>query len=409
MNVNLRDLLDIAVGDPPRRVTAEAVRRQARRRAARTWAASLAVLVAVSLGAALAVAATGHRATPPTGGLRNSGPPRYYVASYWDQHARRSVLAVRARTTGTVTAVIRAPLPHASCGTEVAAAADQRFFMTCEKWAGHGRTAVLRQTRIYRFQVTRSGRIAGYTLVAGGVLKGQLAGAIAAAPNGSRIAVEVFRPDRSGQLYTNAVPEGIVVIDTRTGHHALWHSGPYQPGAVQFADAASLSFTGDGRDLVVLEGRCHRGRQLTECNGHPDMQVRAFGPASRGGSLERGRILLRQSQLMPSPSSITGAYISPDGSTVTAALAHCPRHGACTLSVARISTATGKFLQVLYRVHTGDRYHGYFERFFSSDASARYFILDAGAGSARINGWISNGRLVPLKPSDGNAVVLEVW
>src|SRR5260221_8704298 len=146
---------------------------------------------------------------------------------------------------------------------------------------------------IYRFNVTRSGRIDGYSLVRGGVLKGLWAGKIAAAPDGSEIAAEVLRPDSSGKLYTNTIPVGVLVISTRTGHRGLWQAGPYRPGAIQFANAASLSFTGDGRALIVLEARCHRGPSLTRCGGHADMQVRAFSPAARGGSLERGRVLLR--------------------------------------------------------------------------------------------------------------------
>ena len=125
------------------------------------------------------------------------------------------------------------------------------------------------------------------------------------------------------------------------------------PGAVQFANAASLSFTGDGRALVVPEARCHRGPSRTCCGGRVDMQVRA---------------------------------LSPDGWALTAALARCPQLGACTLSVARISADTGRRLRVLYQVRTADHYHGYFERFFSSDPSGRYLILDAGVGSARVNG-----------------------
>ena len=36
-------------------------------------------------------------------------------------------------------------------------------------------------------------------------------------------------------MKTNALPGGIVVINARTGARALWHTGPYVPGAVQYA------------------------------------------------------------------------------------------------------------------------------------------------------------------------------
>jgi hypothetical protein len=407
MNVDLRDLLDIAVGEPPHRVTAEAVRRTARRRAAIRYAASIAAVLVAGLGAVLAAGAIGSGRAPATGGHQHAGPPPYYLSQFWVQND--AVFAVRATASGAVTAVVRNPVPHTNCGGAIAAATNQTYFMTCDKWSGHGRTAALRETMIYRFHLTRSGRISGYSLVRGGVLKGVLADKIAAAPDGSEIAAEVLRPDASGKLYTNTIPVGVLVISTRTGHRALWRAGPYAPGAVQFANAASLSFTGDGRRLIVLEARCHRGPLLTRCGGHADMQVRAFSPAARGGSLERGRVLLRQSQLVPPSTFISGALISPDGSAVTAALAHCPRRGACTLSVARISADTGRVLQVIYQVRTGDHYHGYFERFFSSDPSGRYLILDAGVGSARVNGWIDHGRLVPLRPANGDSVTYETW
>jgi hypothetical protein len=101
------------------------------------------------------------------------------------------------------------------------------------------------------------------------------------------------------------------------------------------------------------------------------MEVRAYSLASRGGTLQYGRVLLRQSALQPAGSSLSDAFISPDGSAVTPVLTTCPRRGACTLSLARISVATGRVLRVLYRVRTGASFQGVFERFASSDPSAR--------------------------------------
>jgi hypothetical protein len=77
--------------------------------------------------------------------------------------------------------------------------------------------------------------------------------------------------------------------------------------------------------------------------------------------------------------------------------------------VVRISADTGRVLRVLYQVRTGSSFEGVFERFSSSDPSGRYLILDAGAGSARVNGWIDHQRLVPLAPANGNAADYEAW
>ncbi len=420
----LRDLMIAEAGDPPHRVTVEAVRRRAvRRRAVQAGAASLAVVLAVGLGAAVSAGVLHIGKSAANGAGEHAGPPRYYVSQYFDPKARKLVLAVRARASGWVTAMIRDPLPGSSCGqgtAGVAAADDQTFFMTCSIWRtapGPARRPGLPRrpgkiisitSRIYRFQVTGSGRVAGYSLVKGGTLSGW-ADNIAATADGSELAAEVLQASPSGQMATNEAPEGIFVINTRTGSRTLWHTGPYVPGALQYAYATDLSFTADGRDLVVLEPRCHRGRHLVDCNGHADMQVRAYSPAAGGGSLEDGQVLLQDSALKPHGTSLSNAFISPDGSAVTAVLTDCPPHGACTLTVARIPVGTGQQPRVLYQVHSGTRRQGIFERLFSSDPSGRYLILDAGAGNARVNGWIDRGRLVPLAPANGNAPEFETW
>lgn len=419
MHDDLRELLDAAIGEPPRRVTAQAVRRRAvRRRMARAGGMSAAVAVAAAFGIVLSSGAIGFGASPVTGQAGRPGPPRFYLAQTWDSQARQNVWAVRATATGRITAVVGSPQAHAACGggnLGIAAAGHQTFFMTCVATtsapAGQLRpgkiTSIL--TRIYRFQVTGSGRISGYTPVSGGVFRGLWPSTIAASPDGSAVAVEMARPLPSGRLMTNTVPAGIYVIDTSTGHRALWHSGPYVPGAVQYAGAASISFTRDGSELVVTQARCHRSRYLSQCGGHADMQVRAYRQARRGGSLEAGHVLLGQASLRPAGTSLSGAFVTPDGRMLNALLMTCPKHGSCTLSV--VQTTPGSLVPwpVLYHVRTGTRYQGVFIRFFGTDPSGRFLLLDAGAGKARVNGWIDHRRLVRLVPSDGDAVSAETW
>ena len=81
----------------------------------------------------------------------------------------------------------------------------------------------------------------------------------------------------------------------------------------------------------------------------------------------------------------------------------CRRHRGCTQTVARIPLGAGQQPRVLYQAH------GNFQRFFSSDPSGRYLILDASAETAHVNGWIDHGRLIPLAPANGNAVIYESW
>jgi hypothetical protein len=416
MEQQLRDLLIAEAGDPPHRVTVEAVRRRAVRRwAVQAGAAGLAVVLAVGLGAAVSAGVLHIGASPGSTG-QHAGPPRYYVSEYYDPKVRKLVTAVRSRITGRVTAMINPPRPGANCGqgnVGVAAADDQTFFMTCEiaRWGpgkfGPRSKPLSVATYIYRFRVTSSGRVTGYSLVRGGVLKGMFADNIAATPNGAELAVEVTRI--AGTIYTNTLPGGIFVINTRTGSRALWKAGPDVPGTLQYAGATDISFTGDGGELVLLEARCHRQGHRVNCNGHADMQVRAYSPARRGGSLEGGRVLLDDSAFKPRGTYLSDAFITPDGSAVAAALVDCPPHGACTLTVARIPLSTGGRQRVLYQAQSGSRNAGIFFRFFSADPSRRYFILDAARGSARVNGWIDHGKLVPLAPADGNAPAYEAW
>ena len=400
MERDVHDLLNKVVGEPPRRVTVTVVRRRVvRRRATQAVSAGLAAVLVSTLGAAFAAGAIKLGARPGPTSPVQSGPPRYYVVS--EGGAQPGF--VRDRATGRVTATIRNPLPSLRCGGPFAAARGQTFFMIC------GGTGAGFDSVIYRFHVTSVGRVTGYAPVPGGTFKGELADRIAAAPDGSEVAAEVLRPGPSGHIYTNSIPVGIFVISTRSGHRALWRSGPDVPGTVEFAGTIDLSFTRDGSELAVNESRCHRGRYESDCNGSSSTeQVRAYSPAARPGSLNAGRVLLRPSSLAPRGTSLLDAFITPDGSALTAYLNKCPRHGTCTETAVRIPLAGGP-VQVLYRVRSGTSYAGVFERFFGTDPTGRYLILDAGAGKARVNGWIDHGRLRPLTPANGDDVAYESW
>jgi hypothetical protein len=284
------------------------------------------------------------------------------------------------------------------------------FYLVCVIWhenrGPRGKITFL-ESFIYRFQVTAAGRVGDFSLVKGGVLRGLWAYNLAAAPDGSQVAAEVIRPGPSHLIYTNSVPEGIFVINPRTGARVLWHTGPYRPHTVQFADGRDISFTRDGSELVVLENRCQRGRYQSgiNCAG---LQVRAYGPAALGGSLESGRVLLLKGALRPAGTSLSDALISPDGTAMTAVLNTCPRHGTCGLSVARISVSTGQVQRVLYHA-SGTAFQGFFSQFFVSDPTGRYLILAGGRGKSQVNGWIDHGRLVPLRPVIGIDLQYEAW
>jgi hypothetical protein len=423
MDDSLRDLLALAVGEPPIRVSAETVRRRAvRRQVGRAAGATVVAAVVVAFGVTLSAGAIRIGPAGGNSGRHPAGPPRYYLveeASRARDGKLTVKIAVRVTSTGRVTDVVpgvRAMI----CAGRLAAAGHDTFFVTCVRLRrapgnpgarpGLPRGGkVTYDTTIYRFQVTSQGKVTGFSPVKGGMLKGVLAINIAASPDGSEIAAEASRPGPSGMLYPNTVPEGIFVINTATGARAFWHSGPYVPGAVQYAGAQDISFTRDGGELVLNEARCHRNRYESDCPGHDDTQVRAYAPAAGGGSLERGRVLLTDSVLKPAGTSLSHAVISPDGRSLTTVLLTCPKRGTCTLSVVQMSVATGRVLRQLYLTHTGTAFQDVFDRTFSTDPSGRYLILDAGAGKERVNGWIDHGRLVPLVPADGNDAGNEAW
>ena len=144
--------------------------------------------------------------------------------------------------------------------------------------------------------------------------------------------------------------------------------------------------------------RCVQGPCTPTGNGE---EVRAVSPAARGGSLASSRLLLRQSAITPLGTGYPdGAVISPDGSSVAVLVMNTAAGGPpqTTISVVQVSATTGRQTGVSYRMDTGD---GFSFRFFGSDPSGRYLLLDAGPTSGTVNGWIDQGRLIRLAPRTG--------
>ncbi len=187
----LRDLLGAAVGDPPRQVTAAAVRRRvARRRMRECIAAGVAAVLLAGLGVAVSAAASGSPG-PLSGGQLPAGVPRYYVQQRFTQ-APPLVTVVRSTVTGAVTAAVRCPWGQLGPGSGTPVAAEhETFFMICQKTAGHGAGAVVRASRIYRFRITGPGRVGGYTLVPGGSFEGLDATGLAASATGAEVAATI--------------------------------------------------------------------------------------------------------------------------------------------------------------------------------------------------------------------------
>src|SRR5689334_24654321 len=108
-------------------------------------------------------AATGGNSSAAT------GAPRYYVQTVATKPGHQ-VTVVRATATGAKTATVRCPWPKSYVANEGLAPADGRtFFLACQRFTT-SRPFRVTGTRLYRFQLTGSGQISGYSSVLGGDL-----------------------------------------------------------------------------------------------------------------------------------------------------------------------------------------------------------------------------------------------
>jgi hypothetical protein len=416
-DTRLRELLEIAVGEPPGSVSVPKVRHLARRRRAlQTAAAATAACVCVSM---VAVAASGLASGQPSApGPSAAGVPRYYiqqgtVAPNGNWAVQPAV--IRDTATGAVTAAVNCPWAGATMTSGIAAASDETFFMTCVQTRESGTRTVrvgsqvhripvttVIGSRIYRFRVTSAGTVDGYSLVPGGALPGRDVDGLTAAAGGSAIAM-VTSPDllpisRGGD---GVLVEGqaLLVINTSTGAHATW----YWTSPKEIATNYSLS--ADGQDLTfVITNSQAEGFWLTGRPARPQtIELAQVSPASRGGLLSSARLHVRLN--LPPGSLIYYAQPSPGQSVLTVAeLTSLPGDYA-GVTVGQVSVATGKLIRVLFQ-GTGPIGAVGFSATASSDPSGRHIILIYGGPTTQHNGWLDGSRLVPLVPAKA---AYETW
>jgi hypothetical protein len=387
-----------------------------RRRRRSAWAAPAAAAVSLLLVVGLGVAVAGRlpgTVRAPGSSAGPAAPHRYYVET-----GLFGNVVVRSAATGAVTATVLDPEPNNSGQAVVASSGNGTFFVAGDRHQT-GRE------RIFRFRLTDSGKVTGFAPVPGGLLgAGQLADALAVSPDGSRLAAGIsffMVHPKNGKVYPPGPPDQIFVINTATGARSVWRGGMHALGSG--FGVASLSWTGDGHELVVLGQWCeYQGSSNETCDtrpAHRHAEVWALDPASGGGRLASGRLLLRESARYP---YIAQALISPDGSTITAVVLSGPVTGSSQvmgmvpgdLSVRQISVATGRQLGTLYRRSLGDTAGTNADADFlalSQDAAGQHWMLNGGIASHGyngFNGWIDSGRLVPLSPRDGREAG-EAW
>ena len=398
MDAQLRELFTAAVGDPPRRVTVEAVRRRVIRRRRAEWATGTAAVVLLTglgivvPGQLFGPAATGNGSTTAT------GAPRYYIQMLAPKPGQQVTL-VRATATGAVTAKVHCPWPKSFVANNGLAPADgHTFFLGCQR--GHGiRQFVVTGTRIYRFQLTGSGRISGYSQVPGGDLGAVQIDRMAATQDGTQLALDVFPGKRTLQARSS-----IQVVNTQTGARGVWHNGTGAPGTTQYA-IGNMSWT-RRRELVFQATICEPGGSRCVFG----MQWRALHRPATGGNLDNSKLLLLKSSLTGHAQGyINDSVITPDGSALIVVALHSPLAAGkpSNIEVVKVDPATGHPIRLLFHENTGS---GLFYRSFAADPSTRFLILNAGPPQGGThNGWIDDGRLVALKPADGRSVFYETW
>jgi hypothetical protein len=246
------------------------------------------------------------------------------------------------------------------------------------------------ETRLYSFHLTSAGRVAGLSLVKGGLLRGlQGGGALAVAPDGSKVALAVYRPVRFGR------PDvlQIAVINLRTGARGYWSGGLDRAGF--HLSIPSISWSPGGESLVFLSQWCRAVVVTGFCGpGTPAAQVRTLRVTGDGGQLSSGSALLHRSSGL---SNIVQALLTPDGKALDIVALSGSYRGKAhpvpqILLLARVPLTRGGRSRLLYHGVVGP--DG--QVFLSSDASGRYLTL-----TSRRNGWIDHGRLRPLAPSSG--------
>jgi hypothetical protein len=391
-----------------------------RRRRQPAWAAPVAAAAAMVLVIGLAVAVShelfGTRQPGGPGSLP-AAPLPFYVST----DVAITKVVVRSTATGKVVAVVPVT-PVETTGNLVAPAlatgGNGTFYLAAFQRG-------VREEQIYRFRLTAAGHITGFARVPGGSLRpGWAADALAASANGSRIAVGAYYYP----THVNPGPEQsdqVVVINTHTGAQRTWRGGSLA-GGYNFFRVASLSWTGNTRELAVLGEWCRAvnpnpGGELCS-RSQRQAQLRAINRAGQGGSVLDGRLLLRQAPR----TFLAQALVSPDGSVITAMVLRGKIAGnpqisgtfPANLSVQQVSAATGRPLGVIYRRYLGDTsiLSGTESDplMLIADATGSHLILYGGICnlhcSNEFNGWLDGGRLVPLLPTGfAHREAAEAW
>jgi hypothetical protein len=395
-----------------------AERKARHRQAWRAWLIPVAAAASVLLVIGLVLAVTRHATQTQPPASPQVALPGYFVRVA--PGGGTPPIEVQSVSTGAVIATVRPPKSPRG-GTlnvdAVAAAPDDRTF-----YVEYGLVSPdinVTQTWILTFSITGSGSVTPLTTVKGGLLSHQPPGLqtwgdLAVSPDGSKLALTVDSSDHISNT-SPGYSDKIIVIDLRTGQRTQWQGGLYRPGK-QFS-IPDLSWSADGRSLVFLGQWCDPAGQGTSCDGtsgpggYRDAQVWSLSAAG-GGSLDRGRVLLRQSARYP---LIAQALGGPHGSDLTVAvlsgqankLGERPE-----LTVEDVSAATGAVRGVNYRVSRAQGLGGFPQQvWLAADPSGQHLLISYAVDGGFIIGWIGHGALhrlpiaQPYLPNDPTLII----
>jgi hypothetical protein len=299
----------------------------------------------------------------------------------------------------------------------VAAAPDDRTFYV--EYGVVSPDINVTQTWVLTFSITGSGSVTPLTTVKGGLLSHQPPalqtwGGLAVSPDGRKLALTVDSSDHISNTSPGYSDE-IIVLDLRTGQRTVWQGGLYRPGK-QFS-IPDLSWSADGRSLVFLGQWCDPAGPTTSCDGtsgpggYRDAQVWSLSAAAGGGSLARGRVLLRQSARFP---FIAQALGGPGGSDLTiAVLSGQVRNGDWrVLTVEDVSAVTGAVGHVDYGLSLPPGQGRLPQQvWLAADPSGQHLLVSYAVDGGFVIGWIGQGALhrlpiaQPYLPNDPTLII----
>jgi hypothetical protein len=390
----------------PARDQAPSIRHTRHQNAWRAWLIPAAAAASVLLVIAVVVAVTRHAAESRTQQTTSQvAMPSYFV--HWVGFGPSGRIQVRSVSTGALIATVpppKSPIADALDVEAVAAAPDDRTFYVQYGLATPNLAG--RQIWIFSFSLTGSGSVTPQTMIKGGPitngLPGQPAwGNLAVSPDGTKLAFAANSIDRVTAL-SPAYSDKIIVIDLLTGQRTQWQGGLFRTGK-QFS-IPNLSWSADGRSLIFLGQWCDPPGPTASCSGgsapgaYRDAQVWSLGIATGGGSLTRGRLLLRQSARFP----LIAQAFAPGGSggsdlTVAVLSGQVANGNWRVLTVEDVSAATGTVRHVDYGLSLG-RGQGRTPQqvWLTADPSGQHLLVSYAVHGGFTIGWIGNGALHQL-------------